>query len=353
MANETNDNQVYTHADVNQEQSTNRAQPFILANRDEIFEDKIERQSKTFWQDAWLQLRSNKGAVAGLIGLILLLIMAFLGPAISGHTYRAQNIDHSNLPPKIEALKNVSFLPFDGKDKDGFDLYKAKDIKENYWFGTDELGRDLFTRVWKGTQVSILIGVVAALLDVLFGITYGAISGFFGGWVDTLMQRIIEVIASIPNLIIMILFVIVFDASIITIILAMSLTGWIGMSRIVRGQFLKLKNQEYVMASRTLGASNSSLIFKHILPNTLGPIIVTAMFSIPSAIFFEAFLSFIGLGIPAPFASLGSLVNDGRKMLLIHPYQMFIPSFVLSFLILCFYLFGDGVRDAFDPKMRK
>ncbi|GGA98897.1 hypothetical protein GCM10007190_03620 [Macrococcus hajekii] len=167
------------------------------------------------------------------------------------------------------------------------------------------------------------------------------------------MQRIIEVIASIPNLIIMILFVVFFGPSITTIILAMSLTGWIGMSRIVRGQFLKLKSQEYVMASKTLGATNWSLIFKHILPNTLGPIIVTAMFSVPSAIFFEAFLSFIGLGAPAPAASLGTLVNDGRKMLMINPYQMFIPSAVLSLLILCFYLFGDGVRDAFDPKMRK
>lgn len=344
---------VYTHSDVNQDISTNRAQPFILANRDELHEEKIERKSKTFWQDAWLQLKANKGAIAGLIGLILIVILAFIGPMISGHTFRAQNIDHSNLPPKIEMLKDVHFLPFDGQDKDGFDLYEAKNVKESYWFGTDELGRDIFTRVWKGTQVSILIGVVAAVLDLIIGITYGAISGFFGGAVDTIMQRIIEVIASIPNLIIMILFVVLFDASLWTIILAMVVTGWIGMSRIVRGQFLKLKEQEFVLASRTLGTSNTSLIFKHILPNTLGPIIVTAMFTIPSAIFFEAFLSFIGLGIPAPLASLGSLINDGRKMLLIHPYQMFIPSFVLSFLILSFYMFGDGVRDAFDPKMRK
>ncbi|TDL95441.1 ABC transporter permease [Macrococcus brunensis] len=345
--------ETYTHADVDQNLSTSRAQPFVLANRDEIYEDRIERESRTFWQDAWLQLKSNKAAIAGLIGLILILLMALIGPMISGHTFKAQNVDHANLPPKIEALKDIHFLPFDGRDKDNFDMYEAKNVKESYWFGTDDLGRDIFTRVWEGTKVSILIGVVAAFLDVVIGITYGAISGFFGGTVDNVMQRIIEIIASIPNLIIMILFVIIFDASIMTIILAMSLTGWIGMSRIVRGQFLKLKSQEYVLASRTLGASNSSLIFKHILPNTLGPIIVTAMFSVPGAIFFEAFLSFIGLGIPSPAASLGSLVNDGRKMLLIHPYQMFIPSAVLSLLILCFYLFGDGVRDALDPKMRK
>lgn len=348
----SNQDTTFTHADLNQNLQTSPGS-FVLIDRKDVNDEKIERKAKTFWQDAWLQLKANKAAILGLIGLILIVIMAYVGPMISGHTYRAQNIDHANLPPKIEALKNVSFLPFDGKDKDNFDVYANRNIKESYWFGTDKLGRDLFTRVWKGTQVSILVGVVAAFLDLIIGITYGSISGFFGGRVDTIMQRIIEIIASVPNLIIMILFVIVFDASIITIILAMCLTGWIGMSRIVRGQFLKLKNQEFVMASRTLGASNSSLIFKHILPNTLGPIIVTAMFSVPGAIFFEAFLSFIGLGIPAPATSLGSLVNDGRKMLLIHPYQMFIPSFVLSFLILCFYLFGDGVRDAFDPKMRK
>lgn len=341
-----------SHANLNQNLATPPGS-FVLANRDEINEEKIERESKTFWQDAWLQLKANKAAILGLIGLILLTLMAFIGPMISGHTYRAQNVDHSNLPPKIMALKDVGFLPFDGKDKDGFDVYESKNVKEAYWFGTDSLGRDIFTRTWKGTQVSIFIGIVAAFLDVVIGITYGSISGFFGGWVDTLMQRIIEIIASIPNLIIMILFVILFGGSLWTIILAMSLTGWIGMSRIVRGQFLKLKGQEYILASRTLGASNGSLIFKHILPNTLGPIIVTAMFSIPGAIFFEAFLSFIGLGLEPPMTSLGALVNDGRKMLLIHPYQMFVPSAVLSLLILCFYLFGDGVRDAFDPKMRK
>lgn len=353
MTNIDNSSKTYTHADVNQNLHTDPGSSFVLANREEIFEEKIERKSKTFWQDAWLQLKANKAAIVGLIGLFIILLMALFGPMLSGKESKSQNLSHANLPPKIEALSGIKFLPFDGENKNGQDMYEIRNVKESYWFGTDKLGRDLFTRVWMGTRVSILIGVIAAILDVIIGITYGSISGFFGGWVDTLMQRIIEIIASIPNLIIMILFVIIFDASIVTIILAMCLTGWIGMSRIVRGQFLKLKGQEYVMASRTLGASNMSLIFKHILPNTLGPIIVTAMFTIPGAIFFEAFLSFIGLGIPAPAASLGSLVNDGRKMLLIHPYQMFVPSAILSLLILCFYLFGDGVRDAFDPKMRK
>lgn len=345
-------NEDLNHADIDQSLATN-ANRFEFIDVDRHTDEAIVRESKTFWQDAWLQLKSNKGAVVGLTGLILILIIAFIGPMISGHTYRDQNVNHINLPPKVQGLEHISFLPFDGVSSTDKDVYKEKNVKEYYWFGTDQLGRDIFTRVWEGTKVSILIGVMAAIFDVVIGITYGSISGFFGGRVDTIMQRILEVIASIPNLIIMILFVVIFDASVLTIILAMSITGWLNMSRIVRGQFLKLKSQEFILASRTLGASNFSLIFKHILPNTLGPIIVTAMFSIPSAIFFEAFLSFIGLGIPAPLASLGSLVNDGRKLLLIHPYQMFIPSAVLSLLILCFYLFGDGVRDAFDPKMRK
>ena len=165
------------------------------------------------------------------------------------------------------------------------------------------------------------------------------------------MQRIIEIVASIPTLIVVILFVLIFEPSIWTIILAMAITGWIGMSRVVRGEFLKLKGQEFVLASKTLGASKLKLIFKHILPNTLGVIVVTSMFTVPNAIFFEAFLSFIG--VPAPRTSLGSLVNDGRAMLLIHPHELFIPAIILSLLILFFYLFSDGLRDAFDPKMRK
>ncbi|PCT34873.1 ABC transporter permease, partial [Enterococcus faecium] len=212
---------------------------------------------------------------------------------------------------------------------------------------------DLWSRTWQGAQVSLFIGVVAALLDIFIRVNYGAISGFFGGRIDNGMQRIIEIVASIPTLIVVILFVLIFEPSIWTIILAMAITGWIGMSRVVRGEFLKLKGQEFVLASKTLGASKLKLIFKHILPNTLGVIVVTSMFTVPNAIFFEAFLSFIGIGVPAPRTSLGSLVNDGRAMLLIHPHELFIPAIILSLLILFFYLFSDGLRDAFDPKMRK
>ena len=325
---------------------------FVRTGAPDSNEQDFQREGRTFWQDAWSQLTRNKLAVIGMIGLIIILILAIVGPLISSHDYAEQDVERRNLPPKIAVLDQIPFLPFDGEGIDG-NAYDKAHVNQNFWFGTDQLGRDIWTRTWQGAQVSLFIGLVAALLDIFIGVIYGAISGYFGGRVDDIMQRIIEIISSIPTLIVVILFVLIFEPSIWTIILAMAITGWIGMSRVVRGEFLKLKNQEFVLASRTLGTSNLKLIFKHILPNTLGAIIVTSMFTVPNAIFFEAFLSFIGIGVPAPQTSLGSLVNEGRAMLLIHPHQLFIPAFILSLLILFFYLFSDGLRDAFDPKMRK
>jgi oligopeptide transport system permease protein len=329
------------------------ASDFIRSNNDIEKEPEMQRESKNFWQDAWTQLKRNKLAVVGMIGLIIIVLLALIGPLLSSHDYAEQDVERRNLPAKIPVLDQISFLPFDGEGAQGVDAYKEAGVKENFWFGTDQLGRDLWSRTWQGAQVSLFIGVVAALLDIFIGVIYGAISGFFGGRLDNVMQRIIEIVASIPTLIVVILFVLIFEPSIWTIILAMAITGWIGMSRVVRGEFLKLKNQEFVLASKTLGASKFKLIFKHILPNTLGVIVVTSMFTVPNAIFFEAFLSFIGIGVPAPRTSLGSLVNEGRAMLLIHPHELFIPALVLSLLILFFYLFSDGLRDAFDPKMRR
>lgn len=325
---------------------------FIRTGAPDSSEQDFQREGRTFWQDAWSQLTRNKLAVVGMIGLIIILILAIVGPLISTNDYAEQDVERRNLPPKIAVLDQIPFLPFDGEGVDG-NAYEKAHVKQNFWFGTDQLGRDIWTRTWQGAQVSLFIGLVAALLDIFIGVIYGAISGYFGGRIDDFMQRVIEIISSIPTLIVVILFVLIFEPSIWTIILAMAITGWIGMSRVVRGEFLKLKNQEFVLASRTLGTSNLKLIFKHILPNTLGAIIVTSMFTVPNAIFFEAFLSFIGIGVPAPQTSLGSLVNEGRAMLLIHPHQLFIPAFILSLLILFFYLFSDGLRDAFDPKMRK
>lgn len=325
---------------------------FVRTGSPESGEQDFQREGKTFWQDAWSQLKRNKLALVGMIGLIIIILFAVIAPLLSSHHYAEQDVERRNLPPKVAVLDQIPFLPFNGEGVDG-NAYEQANVTENFAFGTDQLGRDLWTRTWQGAQVSLFIGLVAALLDIFIGVIYGAISGYFGGRVDDIMQRIIEIISSIPNLIVVILFVLIFEPSIWTIILAMTITGWIGMSRVVRGEFLKLKNQEFVLASRTLGTSDFKLIFKHILPNSLGAIIVTSMFTVPNAIFFEAFLSFIGIGVPAPKTSLGSLVDEGRAMLLIHPHELFIPAIILSLLILFFYLFSDGLRDAFDPKMRK
>jgi oligopeptide transport system permease protein len=316
-------------------------------------QEKINRPSLTFWQDAWIRLRKNKGAIAGLIMIIILTLMAIIAPMTSGYSYKEQDLKRAKLPPRIPVLENISWLPFDGKDANGVDVYEQRGIKEYYWFGTDDLGRDLWTRTWYGARISLYIALLAAAIDLLIGVMYGGISGFYGGRVDNVMQRIIEILVGIPNLIVIILFILILEPGIISITLAMVITGWVTMARIVRGQILKLKNMEYVLASRTLGATNSRLIFKHLIPNVIGPIIITTMFTIPYAIFTEAFLSFIGLGIRPPEASLGSLVSEGYKSIQTFPHMMMIPAVVISLMILSFNLVADGLRDALDPKMRK
>ncbi|MFD3447337.1 oligopeptide ABC transporter permease [Microbacteriaceae bacterium 4G12] len=326
---------------------------FQPADKGLIDNEVIARPSLTFWQDVRRRFFKNKGATIGFIMILILAFFAAFGPMMSKYNYKDQDLGRAKLPPKIQVLEHVPFLPFDGKDSNGVDQYAKHDIKEYFWFGTDDLGRDQWTRTWEGTRVSIYIGLLAAAIDVLIGVVYGGVSGFYGGRVDNLMQRFVEVLNGIPYLIIVILFVIVLQPGILSISLAMVITGWINMSRIVRGQVLKLKGQEYVLASRTLGASNGKLIAKHLIPNVMGSIIVMAMFTIPSAIFAEAFLSFIGLGIRPPLASLGSLVNDGFKTIQTYPHMMFVPATVISLLILSFNLLADGLRDALDPKMRK
>ncbi|MDW0115137.1 ABC transporter permease [Sporosarcina saromensis] len=315
--------------------------------------ERIAKPSLSFWQDAWLRLRKNKGAVVSIFVLILLIAMAFVGPLVSGHEGDAQNLRHANLPPKIPGIEHLGI--FDGHGKLGqetVDLYELKKVDEYYWFGTDGLGRDLFTRLWEGTQISLLIAFVAALIDMVIGVAYGGISGYFGGRVDDVMQRIVEILIGIPTLIVVILMILIMKPGILAIIIAISITGWIGMSRIVRAQILKYKGQEFVLASRTLGASDGRIITKHLLPNILGIVIINTMFTIPSAIFFEAFLSFIGIGLVPPDASLGTLINDGYKVMEFQPYVLLFPSLVISILMIAFNLIGDGLRDALDPKMK-
>lgn len=326
---------------------------FHPAKFDTRSNETIVRKSLTFRQDAWLRLRKNKGAYAGFIIIISIIILAIIGPFLSQHSYDEQDLLRANLPPKIPVLENISFLGFTGYDIRGIDQYKKKGIEDYHWFGTDHLGRDLWTRTWQGTRISLYIAFLAASIDFIIGVAYGGISAFYGGRVDSLMQRIIEVLVGIPHLIVVILLILILNPGILSITLAMVITGWVGMARIVRGQILKLKGQEFVLASKTLGASDNRLIWKHLVPNTLGAIIITTMFTIPSAIFTEAFLSFIGLGLRPPTASLGTLVNDGFKMMRIYPHMMTISSVVISLIMISFNLLGDGLRDALDPRMRR
>ncbi len=326
---------------------------FQPANTDALENEQIAGESTGFWKDAWRRLKKNPGAITGLIIILIIVLMSIIGPGMNEYSYSQQDLSRAKLPAKVPVLENVDFLGLNGVDIRGTDQYEAKGVEEYFWFGTDGFGRDQWTRVWQGTRISLFIAAAAAFIDFVIGVAYGGISAYYGGRVDNILQRIIEVLIGIPNLILIILFILIFEPGIFSIILALSVTGWVGMSRIVRGQVLKLKTQEFVLASRTLGATSGRVIGKHLIPNVLGQIIITTMFTIPNAIFFEAFLSFIGLGIRPPEASLGSIINDGFKSLQIYPHLVLWPSIIISLIMIAFNLLGDGLRDAFDPKLRK
>lgn len=305
----------------------------------------------SYAKDVWLHFRKNKGAVFAAVVILVIIVLAIIGPSLNEHTYKSIIIQHASLTPRIPVVENLGI--FDGVYK-GVNQYVQKGLEDvYYWFGTDTQGRDIFTRVWEGTRISLIIAFTAVVIDIFIGMLYGLISGYFGGKVDMAMQRFAEILNGIPTLVIVILLSLILPAGITSIIIALMLTGWIGMSRIARAQVLKLKEQEFILASKTLGAKHKSIIFKDILPNIFGQIIIMSMFSIPNAIFTEAFLSFIGLGIPAPMASLGSLISEGYKSMTIYPHMMLSAILVLALLMLCFNLFADGLRDAFDPKMKQ
>jgi len=221
-----------------------------------------------------------------------------------------------------------------------------------HWFGTDQIGRDIFARVWVGGRVSILIGLVGALIDTVVGSIYGGISGYFGGVVDDVMMRIVEILVSIPYLVLVILVSLIVGKGIGALILAMTLTGWCYMARLVRGQLLQIKEQEYILAATALGASPARVIGRHLIPNTLSIMIVAITFDIPGFIFGEAFLSYIGLGVQSPNTSWGALASAAQQQIMFYPYQLFFPALFISLTMLSFQLLGDGLRDALDPKLR-
>lgn len=321
-----------------------------LALKKEDFEFIPERDldmdtnfaSQGYWKSVAVHFVRNRYAMTGVVLISLIFLFAVFAPMLSTYSYQeivsvtdasGKEIVAGSLSPQLAGS--------------GDQLFGDK----TFLFGTDGMGRDLWTRTWHGARVSLLIAFVAILIDMLIGMSYGLISGFFGGPVDHVMQRFVEIVGSIPTLVIISILAIFMEKGIGLVIVSLLITEWIGMSKIARAECLKLKEREYVLASRTLGAGSFHIIFKQILPNTIGPVITQVMFSIPVAIFTEAFLSFVGVGIVLPQCSIGSLIESGFNNITILPYQIMPPIFVLAVLMLGFNLIGDGFREALAPKL--
>jgi oligopeptide transport system permease protein len=286
--------------------------------------ERIARPHTGAVHDGWIRLRKNKAAVVGLAVLVLIVLLAALAPVCSPYAFYQTDYTATFQPPSAAHL-----------------------------FGTDTFGRDQWTRIWYGTRISLLIGLIAAVMDLCIGVTFGAVSALIGGKVDAVMQRVIEVLVGVPQLIVVILLMMAMPAGLWTIVLALSFTGWVNMARLVRAEILKLKNQEFMLAARLLGTSTRRIILRHLIPNTVGVIIINAMFTIPAAIFTEAFLSFIGIGLAEPVASLGVLISNGYGMLRGYPFLLIFPAILITLIMVCFSIVGDGLRDAFDPRMKR
>ena len=311
--------------------------------RDYYLDETKQQEETSYWKEAWKRLRKNKIAMISLAVIVFLILFAFVGPYLVPYTYDQQVRGDENLWPCA-----------------------------SHWFGTDRLGRDLLVRCMIGTRISLIVGLVSAVIVLVIGSIYGAISGLAGGMVDVVMMRIAEIIYSVPEILLIVVIKLVIDepldnlistnaffrplqrvgSGLIAIFIVYGLLYWVGMARIVRGQVLQLKEMEYITASQALGAGRHRLIFGHLLPNCMGQLIATAMLQIPSAIFSEAFLSFLGMGVSAPMASLGSLTSEALNSISSRPYRMIFPAVIISMIILAFNLFGDGLRDALDPKMK-
>ncbi|WEJ56971.1 ABC transporter permease [Devosia sp. FJ2-5-3] len=363
----------------------------------------------TYGQEVRRRLWANKPAVVSIFFIILLVLAAFFGPYFSPHTYFKQDLKLSNIPP---AFETYAFVDSTGEttrfflNASNFNLYEVdgeghvlgllrggrKDIikksqafefgdrtvtldysrlpvrlmtedgaelrptgwswNRTYLFGTDQLGRDILVRQLFGAQISLTVAFVATLVNFFIGVFYGGIAGYLGGRADAVMMRIVEIISTVPLTLYVVLLMVVFDSGLLSIIIAIGSVFWVDMARIVRGQILGLKAQDYVAAARTMGASPARILVRHLLPNSIGPIIVTLTMMIPSAIFIESFMSFIGLGVTPPLASWGSLTSEAVETLRAYPHQLFFPAAAISLTMFAFNFLGDGLRDALDPRLR-
>ena len=295
-------------------------EPIQLADEEK---NKVVRPSLTYWQSAWIKLCKNRVATLGLIILVLYVLAAIIVPIASPYSFKANDATSLNLSPNAQ-----------------------------HWFGTDTAGRDLWTRTWMGARMSLAIGLAVVTINMLIGAALGGIAGYFGGKVDMAIMRVIDVLYGIPVIIIAILLMTVLGKGILPLIAAMVTVGWVNNARLVRGQVLQLKNAEYVLAAKTLGAGHARIILRHFFPNINGIIITQMTMAIPLAIFLEAFLSYIGLGVQPPDCSWGSLAKAATDVYRLYPYQLLIPAFFICTTMLSLNMLGDGLRDALDPRMR-
>jgi len=327
---------------------------FAAASDEEKAQQQTQRESVSFFRDAMRRLSKNKMAMICLTLLVIITLIAIIVPYFYPYTYTQQDVTGKHLQP------------FEYSKKEMARIAKGEDVFPHI-MGTDNLGRDYCIRVIYGTRISLLVGFISAMIVVCIGIIYGSISGYFGGKVDLIMMRIVDIIYSLPDVLIVILLsvaikdfisqstndlVIRLGPGMISIFIVFGLLYWVSMARQVRGQVLSIKEQEYVLAARATGAKPFHIILKHMIPNCVSVIIITAAMQIPSAIFTESFLSFVGMGVSMPMPSLGSLASDARSGLVSYPYLLLFPAGTIFLIVLSFNLLGNGLRDAFDPKLR-
>ena len=335
-----------------------KPEDFLPATEEEKQSQVIMRESVSFWKDGIRRLRRNKLATVSLIVIILVMIFSFIVPSFYPYSYKEQ----------IKGANNLGPMEYSLGEQERID---AGEKVFPHIFGTDKMGRDYAIRVMMGSRISLLVGLIATGIILIIGSIYGSVAAFFGGWVDLIMMRIVDIIYTIPDILLIVLLKFALDdplkqlamvpgfswinvvgTNLISIFLVFALLYWVGMSRMVRSQILTLKESEYVTAARALGVGNGRIIKKHLLTNCIGTLIVTTTLQIPSSIFTESFLSFLGMGVAVPLPSLGSLASDAINGMNTYPYLLFIPAILISLIILSFNLFGDGLRDAFDPKLK-
>ncbi|MCR4743354.1 MAG: ABC transporter permease [Treponema sp.] len=331
-----------------------------------------EMKSVSLWADAWKRLKKNKMAFISLWVVLVYILIAVSAPILPIYPYEEQVVAHANLPPSFKPAGQVllkqrtkyftKVMHSQGRtslnEKELAELQEIKDSlntdigKRHYLLGTDALGRDMLSRTIYGGRISMAIGLIGTITALFIGIIVGAIAGYKGGWIDNLLMRFVDIMYGLPYMLMVIIMMAILGRNVAILFVAIALVSWLTIARVVRGQIMSLKNSEYVQAARSMGAGAGHIIFRHLLPNTLGIIIAYATLSLPEFIMSESFLSFLGLGVSAPLASWGSLVSDGVKGMELYPWVLIVPALTMTIFLFAMNFLGDGVRDAFDPKSK-